>query len=81
MVITIIALVVIYSKYNYNDFIKSVRERDKTTFVRDHEIKCSDMDSYKIENTDYNDAMFYETISVTPNTPYKVTCKVKVQML
>ena len=79
MVITIIALVVIYSKYNYNNFIKSVRERDKTTFVRDHEIKCSDMDSYKIENTDYNDAMFYETISVTPNTPYKVTCKVKVE--
>lgn len=79
MVTSIIALVVIYSKYNYNDFIKSVRERDKTSFVRDQEIKCSEMDSYKIENTDYNDAMFYETVSVTPNTPYKVTCKVKVE--
>lgn len=79
MVTSIIALVVIYSKYNYNDFIKSVRERDKTSFVRDQEIKCSEMDSYKIENTDYNDAMFYETISVTPNTPYKVTCKVRVE--
>lgn len=79
MVISIIALVVIYSKYNYNDFIKSVREREKTEFVRDQEIKCSQMDSYKIENTDYNDAMFYETVSVTPNTPYKVTCKVKVE--
>ncbi len=79
MVTSIIALVVIYSKYNYNDFIKSVREREKTSFVRDQEIKCSEMDSYKIENTDYNDAMFYETISVTPNTPYKVTCKVKVE--
>jgi len=79
MVTSIIALVVIYSKYNYNDFVKSVREREKTSFVRDQEIKCSKMDSYKIENTDYNDAMFYETVSVTPNTPYKVTCKVKVE--
>lgn len=79
MVTSIIALTVIYSKYNYNDFIKSVREREKTEFVRDQEIKCSQMDSYKIENTDYNDAMFYETVSVTPNTPYKVTCKVKVE--
>lgn len=79
MVTTIIAMTVIYRKYNYNNFVKSVREREKTTFVRDQEIKCSEMDSYKLENTDYNDAMFYETISVTPNTPYKVTCKIKVE--
>ena len=79
MVTSIIALVVIYNKYNYNNFIKSVREREKTEFVRDQEIKCSNMDSYKRENLDYNDAMFYETISVAPNTPYKVTCKIKVE--
>lgn len=79
MAIAIIALVVVYSKYNYNDFVKSVRERDKTVFSRDSEIKYSKMDSYKVENKEYNDAMFYETVSVTPNMPYKVTCKVKVE--
>lgn len=79
MVISIIALIVVYSKYNYNDFVKSVQERDKTSFTRDSKVKCSKMDSYKIENKDYNDAMFFETVSVTPNVPYKVTCKVKVQ--
>ena len=79
MIIAIGALIVVYNKYNYNDFVKSVREENKTIFTRDHEIRYSKMDSYKIENTDYNDAMFYETISVTPNVPYKVTCKVKVE--
>lgn len=79
IVIAIITLVVVYKKYNYNNFIKSVRERNKTVFTRDSEVKYSEMDSYKIENTDYNDAMFYETVSVIPNMPYKVTCKIKVE--
>ena len=79
MIIAIIALVVVYKKYNYNYFIKAVQGKDKTVFTRDSQIKCSEMDSYKIENNDYNDAMFYETIPVISNTPYKVTCKVKVE--
>ena len=37
------------------------------------------MDSYKIENRDYNDAMFYKTINVEQNTPYRVTCMVKTE--
>lgn len=79
IIIAIIAFTKVYNKYNYNDFVKSVEEKNKTIFTRDSEVKYSEMDSYKIENTDYNDAIFYETISVTPNTPYKVTCKVKVE--
>ncbi len=69
----------IYSKYNYNDYVKGVSEKSKTNFTRDSNVKYSEMDSYKIENTDYNDAMFSKTISVIPNTPYKVTCRVKVE--
>lgn len=79
MAVAIIALIIIYRKYNYNDFIKSVQEREKTKFTRDYEVTYSDMDSYKIENIDYNDAMFYQTISVKPNMPYKVTCWVKTE--
>lgn len=78
MLIAITALVIVYKNYNYNDYIKAVTERDKTKFSRDGSVKYSKMDSYKIENTEYNDAMFYETVPVTPNTPYKVTCRVKV---
>lgn len=79
MLIAIIALVVVYKKYNYNDFTKNIRQLDKTSFTRDSEIKYSEMDSYKIENRDFNDAMFSQVIDVTPNTAYKVTCKVKVE--
>lgn len=38
IIILIIAIVVgsiIYSKYNFNDFTKSVREKGKTSFSRD----------------------------------------------
>lgn len=37
------------------------------------------MKSYKIENKEYNDAMFCQNVSVKANTPYKITCKVKTQ--
>ena len=82
IVIIIIAIVIgykVYSKYNYNDFIKCVRERDKTSFSRDAQVKYSQMNSYKLENEDYNDSMFYETITTKPNTAYKVTCMIKTE--
>lgn len=77
--LVIIAIVLIYKKYNYNDFIKTVQEKNKTSFTRDSQITYSDMDSYLIENKDYNDAMFYEIVNVKPNTAYKVSCKVKTE--
>ena len=79
IIILIITLIVAYKKYNYNDFEKSVRETKKTTFTRDSFEKYSKMDSYKIENIDFNDSMFSQTIHVIPNTPYKVTCMVKTE--
>lgn len=79
IVIIIIILIgkSIYSKYNFYDYIKGVREEGKTSFTRDSSVVCSDADSYKIENKDYNDAMFYKEIKVEPNTAYRVTCMVK----
>lgn len=67
----------IYSTYNYYDYVKGVREVGKTTFTRDSEVTYSDMHSYKIQNEDFNDAMFYKEIDVIPYTAYKVTCMVK----
>lgn len=75
----IIFTLIMYNKYNYNDFTKNISEKNKTTFTRDSKVKCSKMDSYKIENIDYHDAMFSQVVSVIPFTPYKVTCKVKVE--
>ena len=48
-------------------------------FTRDKEIKCNNKKSYKIENPEYNDAMFYKKVKVKKNQPYKVTCMVKTK--
>lgn len=80
-IIVIIILILIaryiYCKYNFYDYEKGVREGNKTSFTRDSSVVYSDMDSYKIENKEYNDAMFYKNIQVLPNTAYKVSCMVK----
>ncbi len=75
--VAVYMLGVIYPKYNFNAFEKSVSEQGKTDFVRDSQVRYTDNDSYKIENKDYTDALFCKTIEVTPNTPYRVTCMVK----
>ncbi len=69
----------IYSKYNYNDYMKAEYIRGNSTFERDSNIKYSDMNSYKIENKDFNDSMFYKEIEVYPNTVYKVSCMIKTK--
>lgn len=79
LIFGIIIFCYIYSNYNYGNYIKSVSEREKTSFTRDSDIKYSSYSSYKLENKDFNDAMFFQTIQVTPNTPYRVTCMVKTE--
>ncbi len=79
LILIIYAGVTIYSKYNFYDFTKGVREGGKTSFTRDSDEKYMGKASYEIENTDFNDAIFYKKITVTPNTAYKVTCKVKTE--
>ena len=69
----------LYCKYNFYDYTKGIREAGKTSFTRDSKIVYSDEDSYKIENRNFNDAMFYKKIKVTPNTAYKVSCMVKTE--
>lgn len=79
LIIIVVIAENIYSKYNYNDYVKGVREAGKTSFTRDSDVVYSGMDSYKIENRFYNDAMFYKKINVEPNTAYRVTCMVKTE--
>ena len=53
MIIAIIVCVIVYKKYNFNDFEKKIRLSNITEFTRDSKIKYAKYDSYKIENKDY----------------------------
>lgn len=81
-IIVIALLFVLYKVYrtnNFNEYIRAEYNSNLSNFSRDSEVKYSKMDSYKIENTDYNDAMFFKAIAVVPNTSYKVSCMVKTE--
>ena len=82
IIIIIVALDVIYKVFkinNFNDFQRSERNIGTSQFRRDNEIKYSNNDSYEIVSDEYNDAMFYKSIQVEKNTPYKVSCMVKTE--
>lgn len=85
LIIVIVLLVVLYVAYqyyqtnNFNKFVRSETNPYTSKFVRDSDEKYSKKSSYKIESTQYNDAMFYKKVKVEKNTPYKVTCMVKTK--
>lgn len=68
-----------YQENNFNDFVRSETELYTAKFKRDNEIKFDKTRSYKIESPEFNDAMFYKTVKVEKNKPYKVTCMVKTE--
>lgn len=69
----------VYKSNNFSEYIRAEFNSGISNFSRDSGEKYSKMDSYKIENTDFNDAMFFKTIPVIPNTSYKVSCMVKTK--
>lgn len=69
----------VYKTYNYNDFTKAEHNLGVTRFTRDKSTTYRYDYSYKLESKDFNDAIFYKTINVKPNTPYKLTCMVKTE--
>lgn len=68
-----------FEEKNFNDFVRTEYNLYTSEFERDGKVKYSKNDSYKIKSDTANDAMFYKEITVTPNTPYKVTCMVKTK--
>ena len=68
-----------YQTNNFNNFIRSETNLYTSEFKRDNEVKYSKQRSYKISSQEYNDAMFYKTIGVEKNQPYKVSCMVKTE--
>ena len=81
-IIILIILVLAFNFYksnNFNEFIRSELELHTSEFRRDSEIKYSKADSYRIISNTANDATFYKKVKVEKNTPYKVTCMVKIE--
>ncbi len=68
-----------YQSNNFNEFIRCEENLYTSEFKRDDEIKYSEKRSYKISSDEYNDAMFYKTIKVEKNQPYRITCMVKTE--
>ena len=81
----IILLVLLYYAYqyyqtnNFNNFVRSEANLYTSEFKRDDKVKYNNKKSYSIESKEFNDAMFYETVKVEKNQPYKVTCMVKTE--
>ena len=69
----------IYKTYSFNEFVKAEEKIGVTKFTRDKTTTYTYDYSYKLESKDFNDAIFYKTINVKPNTPYKLTCMVKTE--
>ena len=68
-----------YQGNNFNDFTRSEANLYTSEFKRDSDVKYSNKRSYRIVSKEYNDAMFYKTIKVNKNQPYKVSCMVKTE--
>lgn len=72
-------LFILYKTFSFGEFTKAENISGITKFTRDTAITYPYDYSYKLESNDFNDAMFYKTINVKPNTPYKLTCMVKTE--
>ena len=85
IIFTIIVLIIIsklfgvYKTHTFGEFTKAENILGVTKFTRDTSVTYTYNYSYKLESDDFNDAMFYKTINVKPNTPYKLTCMVKTE--
>lgn len=66
-----------YAMLGTANFSKLSSVKNNTIFTKDNKTKYSNMQTYKIENTDYNNSAYYQTIKVKKNTPYKISCMVK----
>lgn len=68
-----------YQTRNFNQFSIMEHKLYTSNFSRDKNTKYSKTASYKIESNEMNDAIYVKTVEVQPNTPYRVTCKVKTK--
>lgn len=82
LIISIYAFIQVYGMYkikDFNDFVRAEKNIYTSDFLRDFDITLGNEASYSIKSLKENDAMFFKSIEVTPNTSYKVSCMVKTK--
>lgn len=79
LIVILFSIYEIYDENNFNGLSKSEFNIYSSNFSRDKSVKYNNTSSYKIESTTFNDAMLSKKIQVKKNTPYKVSCMVKVE--
>ena len=79
LLVILFSIYKIYNENNFNGFMKSELNRYSSNFLRDESVKYEGKTTYKIESSNFNDAMISKKIEVKPNTPYKVSCMVKIE--
>ena len=62
----------LYKRFYFGEFTKAQTSEVGANFYREKEAFC-------LENTEYNDTLFYKKINVDKNTAYRVTYKVKTE--
>ena len=85
----LIILILLYNVFNtilegyrnsyFNGFVRAEYNLKNSNFTRDANIKYNDALSYRIDSAEFNDAMFYKSVDVKPNTAYKISCKIKTE--
>ena len=83
LLITTAVLVVLFNMFRANDFGEFIRAEYRlgtSSFTRDNtHVTESGRRSYKIQSDEFNNAIFYKTLEVMPNTLYRVTAMVKTE--
>ena len=79
IIVMIVVLVSFYRKYDFNYYSKGLINDGSVSFSRDNKREDGRQRSYKIENHNFTESMFFKEIPVKSNTPYRVSCMVKTE--
>ena len=69
----------VYKLNDFDEFSKAEYIQGVSEFTRDESNKYSNINSYKIVSTEFNDALIYKNILTQKETPYRVSAMVKYE--
>ena len=69
----------VYKLNDFDEFSKAEYIQGVSEFARDESNKYSNINSYKIVSTEFNDALIYKNIITQKETPYRVSAMVKYE--
>ncbi len=78
-IVLVVALIVLYRKFDFNYYSKGIISGGSASFSRDDKCEGGRQRSYKIENQNFTESMFFKEIAVNSYTPYRVSCMIKTE--